>query len=277
MENEAIVTQGQTLTAKEVRSQVNLIQEVMKGVMKENEHYGVIPGCGKKKTLLKAGAEKLLSTFKIAANPVVEDLSTQDCARYRVTVQATNMVSGSFLGAGVGECSSDEEKYKWKRVVCNEEFEETSEDMRRIKWFKGYDGKPNYQVKQIRTNPADVANTVLKMAKKRGQIDMTLTVTAASDIFIQDIEEVEDLPNNGATPSKPKTEEPKAKEPEQKVGCISDKQRKRFFAIYKKAGKTDEEVKAYLKENCNIESTKDIKMGDYEFLCTWAETPNTGE
>ena len=46
-------------------------------------------------------------------------------------------------------------------------------------------------MQQVRTNPADIANTVLKMAKKRAQIDLTLTATAASDCFTQD---VEDLP-----------------------------------------------------------------------------------
>jgi hypothetical protein len=45
---------------------------------------------------------------------------------------------------------------------------------------------------QIRTEPADVANTVLKMAKKRAQIDLTLTATAASDIFTQDVEDIPD-------------------------------------------------------------------------------------
>jgi hypothetical protein len=41
-------------------------------------------------------------------------------------------------------------------------------------------------------NPADVANTILKMAKKRAQIDMTLTATAASDVFEQDLEDLTD-------------------------------------------------------------------------------------
>ncbi|MCK5580885.1 MAG: hypothetical protein KAJ18_06390, partial [Candidatus Omnitrophica bacterium] len=40
-------------------------------------------------------------------------------------------------------------------------------------------------------NPADYYNTVLKMGKKRAMVDAVLTVTAASDIFTQDIEEME--------------------------------------------------------------------------------------
>jgi len=37
-----------------------------------------------------------------------------------------------------------------------------------------------------------VANTILKMAKKRAQVDAVITATAASDIFTQDIEDLPD-------------------------------------------------------------------------------------
>lgn len=176
------------LTAVEIRAQVNLIQEVMRAVMKDGTHFGTIPGTPKP-TLYKAGSEKILSTFRIGCDPEVEDLSIPgDEARFRVRAKAVHQATGAFLGAGVGECSSNEEKYRWRAAVCQEEFDETPEDMRRDVWKKGRDGP--YKVKQVRTNPADVANTILKMAKKRAQIDMTLTVTAASDVFAQDIEDL---------------------------------------------------------------------------------------
>ena len=53
-------------------------------------------------------------------------------------------------------------------------------------------------------------------------------------------------------------------------GKISEAQAKRFFAIAKGAGKTDEEIKSYLRETFHIESTKDIKTTDYDALCEWA-------
>lgn len=195
-DGELVVAGSAPLTALAVKAHVNLIQEVMAAVMKDGEHYGKIPGCGDKKTLLKPGAEKILSTFRIANDPEVEDLSGPDEIRYRIKCRLTSIETGLFLGAGIGECSSEEEKYKWKKATCNEEWEETDPSRRREKWFKGYSGKKPYQVKQIRTNPADVANTVLKMGKKRGLIDGTLTVTAASDIFAQDLDDVE-IPDSG--------------------------------------------------------------------------------
>ena len=190
MEND-LVTYRKPMTAVEVRAQVQLIQEVMKAVMEKDVHYGVIPGTTKP-TLYKPGSEKILSTFRIAAHPKeIEDLSTPDEIRYRVKVYGVAMEDDHILfGVGIGECSSNEAKYKWRMPVCDEEFNETPEDRKRLIWKKGYQDKPNYQQKQIRTNPSDVANTILKMAKKRAQIDMTLTATAASDVFDQDLEDL---------------------------------------------------------------------------------------
>lgn len=182
-----------TMNAEQVRDRVNLIQKVMKGVMQNGVHYGTIPGCGDKPALLKPGAEVLAVTFRLAIEPVVFDLSTPDEAHFRVETRAISQADGSYLGSGIGEASSNEEKYHWRRAVCDEEYEETDEARKRNVWKRGKGGK-GYQVKQVRTNPADVANTILKMAKKRSQVDMTLSVTGASDIFSQDIEDLpEDL------------------------------------------------------------------------------------
>lgn len=192
----AVAQYGQSLTAADIRQRVNVIQEVMHAVMKKDVHYGVIPGC-KKPSLYKPGSEVLLATFQIAPTIHVEDLSTEDSIRYRVRVVGVHAPSGMVIGEGIGECSSNEEKYKWRKAY-DDEFAGTAENRRRIKFGK-------YRDKQVRTEPADVANTILKMAKKRAQIDMTLTATGASDCFEQDIEDLpEELrPNHGAAPEAP--------------------------------------------------------------------------
>lgn len=188
MENAIAIVENRPLTKQEVVAQKRLIQEVMKAVMKDGIHYGVIPGC-KQPTLYKAGSEAILSTFRIAVDPVVEDLSTHDCYRYRVTLRGI-IPSGEIVGTGVGECSTDEEKYKWRGAICDKEYENTPEDRRRIKYSKPNNWNKTGETKQVRTNPADLANTALKMAKKRAQIDLTLTATGASDVFAQDLEDL---------------------------------------------------------------------------------------
>ena len=204
--------ESKPLTAEDIRAQVQLIQTVMAAVMTKDVHYGVIPGTSRP-TLYKPGSEKILTTFRIAAYPKeVEDLSTSDTVHYRVKVHGISP-SGLLVGVGVGECSSDEEKYKWRRPVCDEEYAETPEDRKRAVWKRDRSGKA-YQQKQVRTNPADVANTILKMAKKRAQIDMTLTATAASDVFDQDLEDLpEGIVEATASQGHPTIKTPQRKAP----------------------------------------------------------------
>ena len=238
-------TDSRPLTAVEIRAQVNLIQEVMKAVMKDGHHYGQIPGAGNKPVLFKAGAEKLLFTFRLSADPEIEDLSTGDVIRYRVRCKVYDR-AGAYLGAGVGECSSDEEKYRWRAAVCKEEFEETPEDRRRMKYARRRDGGA-YRIAQVRTMPADLANTILKMAKKRAQIDAALTVTAASDIFAQDLEDLpeelrEAVAENGAPKEngKPAPEPPKPKAAPDHANPATENQCKAIFAMCRKLGITDD-------------------------------------
>ncbi len=168
-------------TATELINQAQIIQDVLKKVMKEGVDYDVIPGTHNK-SLLKPGTEKILATFRLAADPEIIDLSTDDEIRYRVNARLISP-TGVFVGCGIGECSSNEEKYKWRAMLCQEEFDETDKMRRRAKWKKNYNTRKPERVYQIRTEPADIANTVLKMAKKRALADAVLTATACSDIF----------------------------------------------------------------------------------------------
>ncbi len=179
-----VANEAHRFSVVEIRQRVNLVQEVMQNIMKRDTHYGTIPGTPKP-TLYKPGAEVLCVTFRIAQEYRIEDLSSDGHARYRVTCIGRHQTTGITLGEGVGECSSGEEKYKWRGAACKAELDYTPENMRRKKFYKN-----GSSVDQIRTEPADLANTILKMACKRAMIAMTLNVTAASDIFTQDIEDI---------------------------------------------------------------------------------------
>lgn len=187
-------------SAVEIRQRVNLVQEVMRSIMKEDTHFGVIPGT-KKPSLYKPGAEVLCVTFRIGDRYEVEDLTVDGMARYRVRCIGVHQVTGVVLGEGLGECSSHEEKYKWRAAICTEEFEVTPENMRRLKFSKWQNKVEKKQ--QIRTESADQANTILKMACKRAKIAMTLNATAASDIFTQDIEDLPEELRHDDEPGEP--------------------------------------------------------------------------
>jgi hypothetical protein len=209
------------LSIRELQDRRLAILDVMANVLENGKDYGRIPGTDKP-TLFKPGGEQLMLTFSLAAtDPTIEDLATDDQIRYRLRVPIENAV-GRVLAVGVGEASTNEEKYRWRKAVCDEEWEETPESLRREKWFKGRNEKP-WKGKQIRTSPADLANTALKMAHKRAFIHGVLLATGASSVFNQDLEDFNkelqesviegDVVARSAPASKPAVDPPAAAEP----------------------------------------------------------------
>ncbi len=199
------------LTVELVLGQVALIQRIMSAAMKEGEHYGRIPGCGDKPTLLKPGAEKLCLLFRLApAYDVDERQLKRGHREYRVTTTLTSITTQVVIGQGVGSCSTMEGKYRFRaaaaevtdRAVPRVYWEIRQEDPAKAQELIGGKG---FSVKKVdgqgwmiakggekveTDNSADHYNTVLKMAKKRALVDAVLTTTAASDIFTQDLEDI---------------------------------------------------------------------------------------
>lgn len=165
--------------AIEVQQQVNQIQYLMKQVLKEGEHYGAVPGCGNKPTLLQPGAEKIAYMFHLVPSYEVtrRDLG-HGHREYEVTCTLTHRDTGEIVGGGMGLCSTLESKYRYRN-----------------KWVNGK------KVREENPDIADVLNTVLKIAKKRSFVDAVKSTTAASDIFTQDIEDMGFT--NASEPAKP--------------------------------------------------------------------------
>lgn len=218
-EDGLVKVEEQPLTPQAVIRQVGLIQQVMKEVMKEGEHWGKIPGCGDKPTLLKPGAEKLCLTFRMAPKYEITINNLPDGHReYEITCSLYHITTGNFLGSGVGVCSTMESKYRYRNAarkcpVCGKEAiikgkEEygggwlcfKKKDGCGNKWDDGASEIEDQEAGRVENdNPADCYNTVKKIGKKRALVDATLTATAASDIFTQDIEEIFAESSSGRT------------------------------------------------------------------------------
>jgi len=191
----------------------------MKHVMIKDIHYGVVPGCGDKPSLLKPGAEKLELMFRLA--PHCDDMGgkvlTTDLPNghktFEVHTALVHIPTGQVWAVGVGMCSTMETKYRYRNTArkcpyCGKEAIIKGKKEYGGGWLcwdkKGgckatfTDDDPQITSQQSgRTehdNPADYYNTCLKIAKKRSQVDGILSATAASDIFTQDLE---DLKANG--------------------------------------------------------------------------------
>jgi len=206
-----IVRQETELTVDQLEEQVQKVQQIMKRVMKRDEHYGVIPGC-KKPSLLKPGAEKLGFTFRLVPKFTGEreaaDLGNGH-REYVITCELVSAITGQYWGAGLGSCSTMESKYRFRpgpgtstgKPVPKEYWNTRKQDPKKAQEILGGQGFAVHKnesgtweiVEQgaaiENPNIADCYNTVLKMAKKRAHVDAILTATAASDIFTQDMED----------------------------------------------------------------------------------------
>jgi hypothetical protein len=240
------------------------IVEFTKKLMAPGIDYGTIPGTGTKPTLLKPGAEKLTSLFGLEPTFVKEEIELDWTGRdhdgepffyfqYRCELRQGE----TLAGCGLGSCNSWEKKYRYRNaaIVCPNCGKEAvikgkaeygggwlcwaKKDGCGSKWADGdptIEDQPRGKVPN--DNPADLVNTIDKMAQKRALIAATLIAVNASEFFTQDIEDMNfgdivdaewrpvDPPSNGKAPGKPEPvielEQARAKEHAHALGADVD-------------------------------------------------------
>lgn len=220
-----------TLAVTDLKTQMAVVQNVMRDVMREKEHFGVIPGCGEKKCLYKSGAEKLAFTFRL--RPTFQVTLREYPGEHREYEVKTTITDGNgeCIAEGVGCCSTMESKYRYRQAErkcpkcgksaiikgkaeygggwicfdkkggCKAKFSDGD---------KSIEGQGVWRVEH--DNPSDYYNTCLKMAKKRSFVDSIITATAASDIFTQDVEESAELQKG--TKARTEQKEPEGYDPD---------------------------------------------------------------
>lgn len=221
--NEVVQASGALvlLTAQDVAARIGRVQEVMKGVMqgpsKENAmgvHYGLIPGCGDKPTLLQPGAQILGVTFGIYADPTETIVDMPMGHReVRVKVAMKRLDTDAVVAYGMGSCSTMEAKYRFRKgdaEITDQQVPKAYWDAKKADPKKAQDliGGAGYGTKKVdgawfitkgssekveNTNPAEFYNTVGKIAFKRAYVHGTINATACSDIFTQDIEDMAEV------------------------------------------------------------------------------------
>lgn len=134
-------------------SKINQFQMVIQNTLKPDHDYGIIPGTSKP-TLLKPGAEKILMLLGLTSEyEIIEEVKDYQKGFFAYEVKCILYKNGVKITEGFGHCNTKEKKY-------------------------------------VNQDAFTLANTVLKMAKKRAQVDATLTVGSLSDVFTQDIEDM---------------------------------------------------------------------------------------
>ena len=142
--------------------------------------------------------------------------------------------------------------------------------------------------------PTKVMNTVLKMAKKRAIVDLCLTSTACSDIFVQDMDDpdINDAVNQGENANKPQQQGGRYTAPQRKApqataqqqqtaapagDVITDAQRKRLYAIGKSRNLTDDEMGFLVFQTAHVNRSGDIPRDLYDATVAAFEAATTGQ
>ena len=177
-----------------LQQQTENLDKLYRSLMKKETDYGVVPGTNKP-TLYKPGAELLRLWGRYGVDFILR-ATQEDYAKGIFAYDCLCFVSnedGVRIGTGVGSCNSMETKYRWRWVWENQLPKGIAKEGLVSKQTER--GHTQYRIDI--ENPADLVNTYQKMAKKRAFIDGMLTVTGASRIFTQDIEDIGDGQGDG--------------------------------------------------------------------------------
>lgn len=217
-ENAIVVQQGSFISpAVDVHTALiryQAVKDFIGKVLVEGRDYGLVPNSDKP-TLFKPGAEKMCAFFGFEVIPVlldrIEDWTGKDhdgepFFYYRYAVQLWR--DGRIIAQGEGSCNSWEKKYRYRQQdrkcpACGKETIIKGKKEYGGGWLcytkkggcgaKFVDNAPEIvgQVTgQIKNpDPADLVNTLQKMAQKRALVAPVLIATNTSDYFTQDVED----------------------------------------------------------------------------------------
>lgn len=206
---------------QQTMQKITQFQKVIQDTLHQNHDFGVIPGTNKP-TLLKPGAEKLLMMMGLRSEFDIAD-STRDFKEgfFQYQVRCKLFKCETLVTEGLGACNTKEKKY-------------------------------------INQDPFTLDNTILKMAKKRALVDAALLVGSLSDIFTQDLEDMDLGGQQVSNQKKYYTDQD---------GTISKAQAKRIFAI---SGGNADVVRQVL-DKYGYKGSEDVKKTDYDKICVEVE------
>jgi len=181
---------------------VRAFQATVKKLLVEGHDFGVIPGT-QKPTLLKPGAEKIDKILHLADTyEVLNQIEDWQKGFFHYEFKCQLIIIGTdiVVSEGMGSCNSMESKYRYRWVFESglpRDVDKTTLPTKKVR-VKG-NWTSTYRIDN--DDPYTLANTILKMAKKRAHIDATLSAGRLSDVFTQDIEDMPHIADevNGIT------------------------------------------------------------------------------
>jgi hypothetical protein len=200
-----------------VRQRIREIREfIARGLLEKGIDYGKIPGVDKP-MLFKTGCEMLLLNYEIVVDPPeIDDKSDfeKGIFRYRMILRGYDKTTRTYVGMGVASCSSFETKYRYrwlyswklpdgmKVIGTNPGTGQFDPEILKKYWI-AEKGDNAFRFKETLKGPRpqwrienpdtwDLENTILKQAVTRALRALTLNVTGADRLFVneKDLEEL---------------------------------------------------------------------------------------
>ena len=163
---------GYSIMPQNMEAQINeavkmrdMLTKLFNELLVQGTDYDRIPGTDKP-TLLKPGAELLCKTFRLSQGKIEVIDKSEDWESgvfsYTIGMPLIHIDSGNQIAYGIGAANSMEKKHRYRR------------------------DKDGSQVNN--PEPADLQNTLVKMASKRAFIDAVFKATNASRMFSQEMD-----------------------------------------------------------------------------------------
>ena len=216
----AIIDMVEIQQVQATMNKISQFQQVIQKTLHQGHDFGVIPGTDKP-TLLKPGAEKILMMMGLRSEFEIAD-STRNFEKgfFQYQVRCKLLKGDMLITEGLGSCNTRERKY-------------------------------------LKMDPYTMDNTVLKMAKKRAMVDAALLVASLSDVFTQDIEDI-DLSGQQTGGPRYYTDQD---------GTISKAQAKRMFAL----SKGNANIVRQVLQGYGYERSEEVKKTEYDAICSKVE------
>jgi len=214
--NLAIIDTVEIQQVQATMNKISQFQQVIQKTLHQGHDFGIIPGTDKP-TLLKPGAEKILMMMGLQSEFEIVD-STRDFEKgfFQYQVRCKLFKGDMLITEGLGSCNTRERKY-------------------------------------LKMDPYTMDNTVLKMAKKRALVDAALLVASLSDVFTQDLEDM-DISGRPIDKQKVYTDQD---------STISKAQAKRMFAL----AKGNAEIVKQVLDDYGYERSSEVEKVKYDEVC----------
>lgn len=221
------------------KNQLAMLEKFVDSALEIDRDYGPIPGTSGKPTLLKPGAHNIMAAMECYSNPSVYSRDIDPKTGFFYVEFKTEIVhrpTGQIVAVGYGSCNSYERKYRYRNMSKSCPHCETESIIKGKAEYGGgwlcwkrqggcgakFDDDDHLITSQVvgqveNTDLLDQANTYLKMAEKRADVDAAMKLPGVARFFTQDIGDDSDgsAPETVQAPPKPTEPVPDEKPPRQ--------------------------------------------------------------